>query len=176
MFTILRNAKARPKASSQAGAKNGRSTASSSFQVDQTILHFHGVSLINRGSTGSSVSTPSLHLLNMSASGIDLCQYPALSPPAGVVSNFNNPVTLAPVTIAVSSILTALSIIFVTGRLVVNRKNLQLGDCQYLFQCCLHRAGFPHLITVSCELTVTYRSCPDFFRLQHWLLGYHFRT
>lgn len=66
----------------------------------------------------------------MADSGIDLCQYPSLAPPEGVIPNFDNPVTLLPVTLAVSSILTVISFVFVAGRLVTNRKKLLLGDCK----------------------------------------------
>jgi len=62
--------------------------------------------------------------------GLDLCAFPAGIPPEGQVPNFVNPTTLAPVTIALCSVLTALAVIFATARMYVNWRKLKLSDCQ----------------------------------------------
>ena len=46
---------------------------------------------------------------------------PALAPPAGVLSNFNNPVSLAPSLVAVNAIFLSLMVIAVTIRIYSRR-------------------------------------------------------
>lgn len=63
--------------------------------------------------------------------GIDLCQISAMMPPPGVVPNFENPTTLAPAIISVSSLLTAVATVFVIGRIINNYqvRNIKIADC-----------------------------------------------
>ncbi|KAL5120454.1 hypothetical protein ACEQ8H_001744 [Pleosporales sp. CAS-2024a] len=58
----------------------------------------------------------------------DLCRVPARPPPAGQVSDFVNPVSLAPAKIAVISILLLWASIFTAGRFYVNLRKLTKAD------------------------------------------------
>lgn len=69
----------------------------------------------------------------MSDTPIDLCQVPAGPPPPGVVPNFDNPTSLAPVKMAITSILVAWGIVFTAGRFYVNTRRLSLADYLTLF-------------------------------------------
>ncbi|KJZ69549.1 hypothetical protein HIM_11062 [Hirsutella minnesotensis 3608] len=60
--------------------------------------------------------------------GVDLCSIPAGKPPAGVVPNLVDPVNLSVETLAVGSVLTALSLIFLAGRLRANWNRMKLAD------------------------------------------------
>ncbi|ROW13614.1 hypothetical protein VPNG_04561 [Cytospora leucostoma] len=64
----------------------------------------------------------------MSSAGINLCEKPALTAPAGVASNFADPVTLAPVISGVSSVLAGLAVLFVAARLCVKYHKMELTD------------------------------------------------
>ncbi|KAK2612083.1 hypothetical protein QQS21_001932 [Conoideocrella luteorostrata] len=61
--------------------------------------------------------------------GIDLCQYPALQPPAGHTPEFDNPsVTLAPTLVGVSSIMAAWATIFVAARVWLGFRRMDVAD------------------------------------------------
>ncbi|KAI5857354.1 hypothetical protein GGS23DRAFT_345533 [Durotheca rogersii] len=60
--------------------------------------------------------------------GVDLCSIPAGVPPDGVVPNFVDPVDASVETLVAGSVLTAISTIFVLGRLYVNRTHMKLAD------------------------------------------------
>jgi hypothetical protein len=64
--------------------------------------------------------------------GIDLCQFPAGIPPGGQLWDFNNPSSLAPIVIAVCTIMTIWSLVFVGARLWVNKYKLTIVDCMFL--------------------------------------------
>ncbi|KAI1657786.1 hypothetical protein F4813DRAFT_73879 [Daldinia decipiens] len=59
--------------------------------------------------------------------GIDLCQVPAGTPPDGV-PNFLNPPSLGPALIGVTATMMAWTVIFLAGRLWVNRHRFQQAD------------------------------------------------
>ncbi|KAI0015222.1 hypothetical protein F4780DRAFT_764799 [Xylariomycetidae sp. FL0641] len=61
--------------------------------------------------------------------GVDLCQFPALAPPAGHTPNFTHPSpSLEPALVTMIAIMTAFGVLFVSGRLYLNRRQLQLAD------------------------------------------------
>ncbi|KAI1087033.1 hypothetical protein F5B19DRAFT_500444 [Rostrohypoxylon terebratum] len=64
----------------------------------------------------------------MDLSVVDLCAIPAGIPPEGQISNFIDPDTLMPATIAVCVVMTVLAILFAAARTYTNRKVLKLGD------------------------------------------------
>lgn len=68
----------------------------------------------------------------LAASGINLCEIAAATPPHGLKSNFVDPPTFAPAVIAVSVILMTSAILFTTGRLFANRKELTWSDCRFI--------------------------------------------
>ncbi|KAI5927351.1 hypothetical protein F4810DRAFT_706720 [Camillea tinctor] len=59
--------------------------------------------------------------------GLDLCQIPAGAPPDGT-PNFRNPRSLAPAWIGVTVIMMTWTVIFLAGRLWINKRRLQLAD------------------------------------------------
>ena len=67
--------------------------------------------------------------------GVDLCAFPAGTPPPGQVSNFDNPPSLAPVLVGVTTVMTALAILFTAGRLYANFRKLKWSDCEYNKPC-----------------------------------------
>lgn len=69
----------------------------------------------------------------MTATPTDLCLVPAGPPPPGVEPNFVDPTSLAPVKMAITSILVAWGIIFTAGRFYVNLRKLSLADYLTLF-------------------------------------------
>ncbi|RFU81869.1 hypothetical protein TARUN_332 [Trichoderma arundinaceum] len=60
--------------------------------------------------------------------GTDLCQIPAGVPPPGVVPDLTSSAPLAPATIAVSTVLTTLSVVFTVGRIWTNIHKLKAAD------------------------------------------------
>lgn len=65
-------------------------------------------------------------------SGIDLCQYPALTAPNGITSNFVDPSSdLAPTLIGITAVMAALGALFMAGRLVHNWRKLHIADCKW---------------------------------------------
>ncbi|KAM7213477.1 hypothetical protein V8F06_011152 [Rhypophila decipiens] len=62
--------------------------------------------------------------------GMDLCKIPAMMPPPGVIPNFEDPTTLAPTIIGVSSVLTAIATVFTIGRIINNYqvRNIRIAD------------------------------------------------
>lgn len=64
---------------------------------------------------------------------VDLCQFPAQTPPNGTLSNFDNPKSLQSTTIGLGVTTTALAAIFTIGRIYVNWRKLRLADCESLF-------------------------------------------
>ncbi|KAI2471076.1 hypothetical protein F4781DRAFT_141846 [Annulohypoxylon bovei var. microspora] len=60
--------------------------------------------------------------------GVDLCKLPSADPPEGEISNLENPYSLAPIMIAVATIVTAWALLFVAVRVWVNRRNLKVTD------------------------------------------------
>lgn len=65
---------------------------------------------------------------SLAASGLDLCKYAAATPPNGLTSNFIDPPTYSPVVVAITAIMLAFAIIFTTGRLFANWKELLWSD------------------------------------------------
>lgn len=63
------------------------------------------------------------------ASNVDYCVVPVASPPSGQTSNLVNPPDLSVVTLVVGSVTTAVSLLFITGRLFLNWKKMALADC-----------------------------------------------
>lgn len=61
--------------------------------------------------------------------GLDLCLFPAGTPPDGQLPNFENPPTYAPTVIAVSVVVLFFAALFTGCRLLANRKKLTWGDC-----------------------------------------------
>lgn len=66
--------------------------------------------------------------------GLDLCLFPAGTPPDGQLSNFENPPTYAPTVIAVSVVVLFFATLFTGCRLLANWKKLTWGDCTPLAQ------------------------------------------
>ncbi|KAI1807095.1 hypothetical protein F4811DRAFT_560095 [Daldinia bambusicola] len=61
--------------------------------------------------------------------GIDLCQFPALTPPDGVESNFSNPSpNLEPTIVGITSLLTIIGTLCVAGRVYVHWGRLHISD------------------------------------------------
>lgn len=63
----------------------------------------------------------------MAASEIDLCLIPSGTPPTGL-PNFVNLPSLEPALIGITAAMMAWAIIFLTGRLWINRHRLQIAD------------------------------------------------
>ncbi|CAH0024647.1 unnamed protein product [Clonostachys rhizophaga] len=64
----------------------------------------------------------------VSVPGVDLCQFPAATPPAGTVPNFKDPPSHAPALIGVTSVMISWSAIFLLGRLWVSRHRFHIAD------------------------------------------------
>lgn len=64
--------------------------------------------------------------------GLDLCLFPAGTPPDGQLPNFENPPTYAPTVIAVSAVVLFFAALFTGCRLLANWKKLTWGDCMPL--------------------------------------------
>ncbi|KAI1479303.1 hypothetical protein F4774DRAFT_382596 [Daldinia eschscholtzii] len=61
--------------------------------------------------------------------GIDLCQFPALTPPDGVVPNFSHPSpNLEPTLVGITALLTTIGALCVAGRVYVNWGRLHISD------------------------------------------------
>ncbi|KAI5921810.1 hypothetical protein F4810DRAFT_325326 [Camillea tinctor] len=60
--------------------------------------------------------------------GVDPCTVPSGMPPPGQTWNFDNPVSVASITIAICTIMTACALVFVTARIYVNKRALNLSD------------------------------------------------
>lgn len=60
---------------------------------------------------------------------IDYCLVPLQAPPAGQVSNFVNPTDLVTTLIVISTIFTAISVVFLAGRFIQNAKKMKVPDC-----------------------------------------------
>ncbi|KAK3940296.1 hypothetical protein QBC46DRAFT_354284 [Diplogelasinospora grovesii] len=61
--------------------------------------------------------------------GFDLCAFPGAAPPAGTVSNFINPPSLAPTIIGVCVVMVTSATLFMVGRLFANyKRNLAWSD------------------------------------------------
>jgi hypothetical protein len=73
----------------------------------------------------------------VSVPGVDLCQFPAATPPAGTVPNFKDPPSHAPALIGVTSVMISWSAIFLLGRLWVSRHRFHIADGM-----CFKRPGF----------------------------------
>ncbi|KAI0441101.1 hypothetical protein F4803DRAFT_563281 [Xylaria telfairii] len=58
----------------------------------------------------------------------DLCMIPAGPPPTGTATNFENPETLVPELVSISTLLMVLVAIFTAGRVFANRRNLWWSD------------------------------------------------
>lgn len=65
--------------------------------------------------------------------GTDLCQLAIATPPKGQVRDFDRPATLKTVIVAITVILTPLSIVFAGGRLHTNIRKLSWGDGMYMY-------------------------------------------
>lgn len=89
-----------------------------------------------------------------SLAGIDLCLFPAAIPPSGVTSNFTDPPTYAPAVLAVSIVMMALSIIFTSGRLFANRKQLLWSDCKQIASSFTREPGLAFGRLLSADLNV----------------------
>ncbi|KAK7987374.1 C2H2 type zinc finger domain protein [Apiospora arundinis] len=63
-------------------------------------------------------------------SWIDLCMFPAGTPPPGTVTDFDNSETLVPVLIAICALMTVVVVVFATCRLYANKKELRWSDCK----------------------------------------------
>ncbi|KAK3317713.1 hypothetical protein B0T19DRAFT_435452 [Cercophora scortea] len=79
--------------------------------------------------------------------GLDPCLIPGGPVPDGVVPNFDNPESLAAVTISVCTLTTALAVFFAGTRIFVNRRKLSWGD---------YCVGFAALLTIGyCGVLLT---------------------
>lgn len=66
--------------------------------------------------------------------GVDLCQFPALSPPDGVISNFTDPSpTLEPTLIGITAVMTTMGVLVVAGRVYANWQRLHISDCMLIW-------------------------------------------
>lgn len=63
--------------------------------------------------------------------GVDLCSFPAATPPHGVTSNFVDPESLATTTISFGIILTTCAVLAVIARLYINWGKLDWADRGY---------------------------------------------
>lgn len=63
-------------------------------------------------------------------STVDYCIIPAAAPPEGKSSNLSDPGDLSIETLVVGSALTALSMLFMIGRILTNQKRLAMADCK----------------------------------------------
>ncbi|KUI58462.1 hypothetical protein VP1G_05744 [Cytospora mali] len=61
---------------------------------------------------------------------MDLCMFPAGTPPNGTVINFDNPETLVPVLISICVIMTVGAVLFTACRLYANRRKMWWSDCK----------------------------------------------
>ncbi|VUC34989.1 unnamed protein product [Clonostachys rosea] len=79
----------------------------------------------------------------VSVPGVDLCQFPAATPPAGTVPNFKDPPSHAPALIGVTSVMISWAAIFLLGRLWVSRHRFHVADvCAILaFTFCVAYSG-----------------------------------
>ncbi|ROW17427.1 hypothetical protein VPNG_00982 [Cytospora leucostoma] len=66
--------------------------------------------------------------MSLASTGIDLCAYPAATPPDGVVPNFVNPTSLASATVSICIILTTWAVLTVAARLHTNWGELNAAD------------------------------------------------
>lgn len=66
---------------------------------------------------------------NMATQAVDYCAVPAAPPPAGRTSNLVDPADLSMETLVVGFVLTAISLVFLVGRILINRKRLAMADC-----------------------------------------------
>jgi hypothetical protein len=84
-------------------------------------------------------------------SSTDLCLISAAPPSNGGQSNFDDPVSLAPVMMAVLSIVVAWATVFTAARLYVNIRKLNWSDCE-----------FESIVEIFCNLSVANTYCADF--------------
>lgn len=66
----------------------------------------------------------------MDPSGVNLCALPTGPPRPGMVSNFVDPPSLAPVIVCVCATLMTTAVLTMAGRLFINRRNLTWSDCK----------------------------------------------
>lgn len=64
-------------------------------------------------------------------SSVDYCAIPAAPAPEGQSSNLIDPDDLSYETLTIGSVLTGISLAFLVGRLLINRKRMALADCKY---------------------------------------------
>ncbi|KAI1743942.1 hypothetical protein F4680DRAFT_325225 [Xylaria scruposa] len=62
-------------------------------------------------------------------SPVDLCKIPAAPPPNGYSSNFNNPTSLGPALVCITTFATIWAIVFTLVRLYINLRKLGWADC-----------------------------------------------
>jgi hypothetical protein len=63
--------------------------------------------------------------------GANLCDYPAATPPDGVLPNFVDPYSLAPVVTGISVLTYSLAILFTIARLYFYFPKWKLSDCRH---------------------------------------------
>lgn len=96
--------------------------------------------------------------------GLDLCLFPAGTPPDGQLPNFENPPTYAPTVIAVTVVVLFFAALFTGCRLLANWKKLTWGDCTPLAR--LNTQCWPACLTI-------YRSQCLSPRILCWAKWYH---
>lgn len=64
-------------------------------------------------------------------SSVDYCAIPAAPAPQGQSSNLIDPNDLSYETLTTGAVLTGISLAFLVGRLLINRKRMALADCKY---------------------------------------------
>lgn len=100
--------------------------------------------------------------------GLDLCLFPAGTPPDGQLPNFENPTTYAPTVIAVSAVVLFFAALFTGCRLLANWKKLTWGDCTPLAR--LNNYSVLAHISNKLQTSMHWPSCSLLGRLVSFLL------